>query len=181
MRKIKAYVGYSEWQKKHFYRYFDIVDKIPTIGDIIEDEEVVDVSEVSLDCEQDNEDVYKYNFYKIITQVDEWGDGEIEKNEYYLCTESVEEVFWENGFLMLYKFPKIGDELDSISEVGGYGKVASFTELNINDIPYEISYAIENEACFEAGRYLGCGKREFQFFKILESCNEEELFFFLEK
>jgi hypothetical protein len=64
-RTIKAYVGYSERTNTHFYRTFEIVSDLPSIGDEINGWEVEGISPVSLDCEQGSDSVYDYDYYEI--------------------------------------------------------------------------------------------------------------------
>jgi hypothetical protein len=62
---IKAYVGYSERSNTHYYRDFEIVFYLPSVGDEIDGWEVKDVTPVNLDCEQGSDRVYDYDYYEI--------------------------------------------------------------------------------------------------------------------
>lgn len=70
--KIKAYTSYNESNNTRFYREFDIVDSLPT-DEVNGDERKVikNVSPVSLDHEQGNDDVYDYDFYVITYDIEQ--------------------------------------------------------------------------------------------------------------
>lgn len=87
MEKIKAYVDYNEREKIHYYQTFDVVEVIPKYYN---DEEVIGVKEVRLDAEQGNDEVYKYDFFEIITI-----DDEKEESHYYICKMDVEYILDE--------------------------------------------------------------------------------------
>ena len=87
MKKIKAYVDYNEREKIHYYQTFDVVEVIPRYYN---DEEVIGVKEVRLDPEQGNSEVWKYDYFKIITI-----DDEKEESHYYICKMNVEYVLDE--------------------------------------------------------------------------------------
>lgn len=87
MAKIRAYTGYSERRKTHYYTDFEIVNKLPEVGEVVygdddncininygERERVKSVSAVSLDCEQGNDEVYNYDYYEVCTQFEEYDE-----------------------------------------------------------------------------------------------------------
>lgn len=108
---IKAYVSYNEYSCIHYYRDFEVETSLPEVNDIIDGdydcddgkcgydgyrERVIAVVDVSLDCEQDNDDVYNYDYYCIFSQIEEWNDEtncyevtyDLEK---YICIEREED------------------------------------------------------------------------------------------
>lgn len=87
MKKIKAYVDYNEWEKIRYYQMFDVVEIIPQYYN---DEKVIDIKEVCIDSEQGNNEVYKYNFFKIITI-----DDDKEESQYYICKMNIEYILDE--------------------------------------------------------------------------------------
>ena len=87
MKKIKAYVDYNEREKIHYYQTFDVVEVIP---EYYNDEKVIDIKEVRLDAEQGNDEVYKYDFFKITTI-----DDDKEESYYYICKMNIEYVLDE--------------------------------------------------------------------------------------
>lgn len=88
MKKIKAYVNYNEWKKIRYYKIFNVVEAIPE--HYYNDEKIIDIKKVHLDSEQGNDEVYKYDFFKITTI-----DDEKEENNYYICKMNVEYVLDE--------------------------------------------------------------------------------------
>ena len=87
MKKIKAYVDYNEREKIHYYQTFDVVEVIPQYYN---DEKVIDIKEVRLDAEQGNDEVHKYNFFKITTI-----DDDKEESCYYICKMNIEYILDE--------------------------------------------------------------------------------------
>lgn len=77
--RIKAYVNYNEEHKTHYYRYFDVIDELPS--DVYNGETILSINEVSLDAEQGSDAVYNYDFYCINTK-----DSEDADNAYYVAT-----------------------------------------------------------------------------------------------
>ena len=87
MKKIKAYVDYNEREKIHYYQMFDVVEVIP---EYYNDEKVIDIKEVHLDAEQGNDEVYKYDFFKITTI-----DEDKEESHYHICKMNIEYILDE--------------------------------------------------------------------------------------
>lgn len=87
--KIRAYVSYSERTNTHYYTDFTVVDELPKIGEknLNESEEIVDVTPVDLDCDQGNDDVYKYDYYKVTVKVTDEFDGNVDEREGFVCIE----------------------------------------------------------------------------------------------
>ena len=87
IKKIKAYVDYNEREKIHYYQIFDVVEVIP---EYYNDEKVIDIKEVRLDAEQGNDEVHKYDFFKITTI-----DNDKEESCYYICKMNIEYILDE--------------------------------------------------------------------------------------
>lgn len=59
------------------YREFEIINQLPEVGDVENGQfKVLEISEVQLDCEQGNDEVYRYKYYEIVRQ-------EIDEEEEY--------------------------------------------------------------------------------------------------
>lgn len=91
MNKIRAYADWDDRTKTHYYKDFEIVEELPKVDEIYyEDssskEVVKSVESVRLDCEN-NDNVYNYDFYKIIVSCYDKDRDEVEDNEYYICIE----------------------------------------------------------------------------------------------
>jgi hypothetical protein len=93
--KIKAYVSCDEHNDKHFYRLFEVIDKLPNKGDEYDyhfgdgiKEVVKEVISENLDCEQGNDEVYNYQFYRIVT--DWFEDDEHEEKSYFVAKRKTE-------------------------------------------------------------------------------------------
>lgn len=92
MKKIKAYVNYNDRSKTHYYKNFDIIEKLPEVEATKKfNGEVVKIEQIELDCEQPSQEVYNYNYYKI-TKIDygyyqeeliEYEDSNLEDYTYY--------------------------------------------------------------------------------------------------
>ena len=69
----RAYTGYRESENQHLYNDFTEIeaDELPKVGDEWRDGIVYAVNEEQLDCEQPNDDNFKFNYYYI-----EWIDGD---------------------------------------------------------------------------------------------------------
>ena len=131
MKKIKAYIDYNEREKIHYYQTFDVVEVIP---EYYNDEKVIDIKEVRLDAEQGNDEVHKYDFFKITTI-----DNDKEESCYYICKMNIEYIldeyieyiqdkiyqkYYVNEYEDFDKFyDKFYQNLDS-------GNINSLTELN---------------------------------------------------
>lgn len=80
---IKAFVGYNEVNNFHYYQNFEIVDELPKIRDEIDDSKVVAINPVNLDCEQPNDSVYSYDYYKLTLKYEDYDDT----YAMYVCVE----------------------------------------------------------------------------------------------
>lgn len=67
MAKIKAYTEYDGRTNSYYYDYFEIVDKLPQIGDITLNgdivEEITGIAEYRIENYGITEEHYKYNYY----------------------------------------------------------------------------------------------------------------------
>lgn len=80
MNKIRAYVGYNDYNKTHYYKDFKIKEELPKIGDSMNGPIVIKINEMELDCENSDE-VYKYRYYEIVEKYEDEEDDE--ENYYY--------------------------------------------------------------------------------------------------
>lgn len=76
MKKIRAYVSYNEHTNTHYWREFEVVNDLPSVGEIIygdkdEDEYqiVTKVQEAYLDCEGNDRVSREYDFYVVDTEM----------------------------------------------------------------------------------------------------------------
>ena len=83
--KIRAYTGYNEGNKIHYYTEFEVVESLPEVGDIVygsnydgEKKVVTSIREVALDTCQGNDEVYNYDYFAVTVELqllndnDEW-------------------------------------------------------------------------------------------------------------
>lgn len=80
--KIKAYTSYSERTNTRYYRDFEIVDKLPGIGEVIYEycgdrKTVTEINEVMLDYEQGNDKVYDYKYYALTIKFEELSNDNV--------------------------------------------------------------------------------------------------------
>ncbi|WP_302593570.1 hypothetical protein [Faecalibaculum rodentium] len=76
MNKIKVYTACNEWSNTHYWRYFDIIDELPHIGDRVFDEVISSIDLIPIDCEQGNESVFDYDYYKITRVASDLNENE---------------------------------------------------------------------------------------------------------
>ena len=78
----RAYTGYRESRNQHLYNDFTEIeaDELPKVGEEWRDGIVYAVNEERLDCEQPNDDNFKFNYYYI-----EWIDGDGDECGEYVC------------------------------------------------------------------------------------------------
>lgn len=80
--KIKVKTRFDERNKVAFYRDFEIVEKLPEVGDIKElnpeydgaKTTVREIREAHIDCEQGNDDVYNYTYYCVFKTFEQLND-----------------------------------------------------------------------------------------------------------
>ena len=87
--KVKAYIDYNDYNKVHYFEDFDIVDELPKIGDLIDDNKVIKIEEAKLDCEQGSDDVYNYDYYKLTLKYEDYDDTYV----MYVCAEKEGEQY----------------------------------------------------------------------------------------
>lgn len=102
MKKIRAYVGMDEINKVHFYKDFEIIDFIPEVDDSCFGEVIKEVVPVKLDVEQGTDEVYDYDYFKVITtQNQEFDkDNDVYSERWYAVkqpTLRVELRYWNKG------------------------------------------------------------------------------------
>lgn len=96
MKNIKAYVDYDNETKTHYYQQFDIVEKLPSVGDVcyedpFQKETIVDIKEVSIDTEQGNDEVYNYLYYELVIEHLDKDDNETEQDSNFICIKNEDE------------------------------------------------------------------------------------------
>lgn len=100
--KIQVYTKFNERHKIRYSTTFEVVDELPKVGDLLEDNKyyrnvVINVREVSIDCEQGNDEVYNYSYYYVRVKSQEFDEDLnkwIDTNEYtenYAIKEEYEE------------------------------------------------------------------------------------------
>ena len=92
MEKIKAYVDWNDTNHTHYYKYFEIIEKLPEKKDVFDEngERILKIESVKLDCEQWNKEVYNYDYYVAEIEYDygvtiDWYFC-IKKEEYFTVT-----------------------------------------------------------------------------------------------
>lgn len=80
MRKFN--VGYNERTNTSYYRDFEEIDQLPEIGDTFDGREVIEINEISMDCEQPHDDNFLYDLYEIVCK-----DEDVDTVETYVCIE----------------------------------------------------------------------------------------------
>lgn len=95
MKKIKAYTSYHERTNTRRYRMFKVLESLPELGaggyGYAVDKDIIELSDVKLDCEQGNNEVYNYNFYEVKYRY--LDDEDYEDDEFdidYICVENDE-------------------------------------------------------------------------------------------
>lgn len=88
-KTIKAYVRYNDRTNTHYYRNFEIVDRLPLLGEYINDDKVVGINKVELDCSQGRMEVYDYDYYEIVVEYFNL-DDEVKTDYYYYAVERKE-------------------------------------------------------------------------------------------
>lgn len=96
---IRAYTGYNDYKKVHYYTDFEVVDVIPKVGEVDDlcwardgyKKEVVGVYDLSLDCEQGNDNVYNYDYYEVVEKTiydpEAYNGWEDEENSRFIAVE----------------------------------------------------------------------------------------------
>lgn len=91
MNAIEASVSYNEYTKVGRRRSFEIVDRLPEVGETRCGNEycVASIDKAWLDCEQPKDKVYEYDYYIVTMQ--SCDDPSDEWNEYYAIAKEEEE------------------------------------------------------------------------------------------
>lgn len=97
MEKIKVYVDYKERSKVHYWAMFEVVDRLPKVGEVVygddddalrpyygERERVERIWKVEPDCEQGNDDVFEYDYFEVFTRLEEYDKV---LNDYFVTDE----------------------------------------------------------------------------------------------
>lgn len=81
--KIRAYVCFDERNKVHFHRDFEVVSRLPEIGETVygsdydgEKEIAVAIREASIDTCQGNDEIYNYDYFEIYVELLKLGDDD---------------------------------------------------------------------------------------------------------
>lgn len=92
MKTIKAYIGWNDKNHTHYYKDFEIIEKLPEKKNVFDEngERIIKIESVKLDCEQGNEEVYNYDYYVAKIEYDygvttDWYFC-IKKEEYFTVT-----------------------------------------------------------------------------------------------
>ena len=65
--RIKVYTDYNEFKNQKFFTNFEVIEEMPAIGSYYNNEEVTKIEELIIDCEQGNDEVYNYEYYRLTT------------------------------------------------------------------------------------------------------------------
>ena len=103
--KVKGYLHGGN--HRGGYVYFDVLDKVPEVGDEYKQETVTKVFEANLDPEQDGDEIYGYDCYKIITDYVDY-DGNHDETERYIA------VAYEDTFDWLGDDEEEDDEKETV-------------------------------------------------------------------
>ena len=83
---IRAKIGLNEWNNTVIRRNFELVESLPTVGELFHDYKVMKLNEIKLDCEERTENLYNYDYYKI-----DLFDDEDENFSIYICIKNNKE------------------------------------------------------------------------------------------
>lgn len=91
MKKMKAYIGWNDKNHTHYYKDFEIIEKLPEKKNVFDEngERIIKIESVKLDSEQGNEEVYKYDYYVATIEMD-YGL----ETDWYFCIEKEEETYF---------------------------------------------------------------------------------------
>lgn len=106
----------DEINKVHFYKDFEIIDFIPEIGNPCFDEEIMEIIPINLDVEQGSDEVYGYDFFKVITTMNKEFD-------------KASGVYCERWYAV--KQPTLRVELHYWKEGSGYSHSEMFDEVPV--------------------------------------------------
>lgn len=112
METIRAYVGWNDYTKTHYYSDFKVIEDLPKVNEVYYEDDgriktVKAIEKVELDTEQGNDEVYNYRYYKIIATCFNKDTNEKEDDDEYLVCISKENVLREelkNTSLYLWSY-----------------------------------------------------------------------------
>lgn len=84
---IRAKIGLNEWNNTVIRRNFELVETLPTVGKLFHDYKVLKLNEMKLDCEERNENLYNYDYFKI-----DLLDEDNEDFSIYICIKNDNEM-----------------------------------------------------------------------------------------
>ena len=84
---IRAKIGLNEWNNTVIRRNFELVKSLPTVNEQFHDYTVLKLNEISLDCEERNENLYNYDYFKI-----DLLDEDNEDFSIYICIKNDNEM-----------------------------------------------------------------------------------------
>lgn len=116
---IRVYTDYDERSKRKYYRDFEVVEKLPEVGEVVwgdsddspskvppyhgERERVKSVNKAWIDCEQGSDDVYNYDYYEVATQLETYN----EETGAYDVTDEAHETYY---YAIKIEIPEADDE-----------------------------------------------------------------------
>ena len=103
--KIKAYLYENEHNKVRYFREFEIMKRIPKLGDTLHGEEITKLEQLDIDCEQGNPEAFSYKYFRINEYLYR------ASKEYFIDDEDTKAVI-----IKLYNHVGIPTEEDSIIE-----------------------------------------------------------------
>lgn len=92
--KIIVCLRENEYRGKRYYKEFEIVNKLPEIGDDFKFGigKVKEVKTCRIDCEQGNDEIWNYDYYRVVTEIpvdsDDNGTGSAFEMVYYIAIEN---------------------------------------------------------------------------------------------
>ena len=116
MNKIRAYVRMDEVNKVHYYKDFEVINFTPEVGDPCFGEEIKEIIPVQLDVEQGRDEVYEYDYFKIITTMNKEFD-------------KANDAYCESWYAV--KKPMLRVELHYWKEGSGYSHSETFDEVPV--------------------------------------------------
>lgn len=136
METIRAYVGWNDYTKTHYYRDFEAVESLPKVDEVYYEDDgrietVKAIEKVKLDTEQGNDEVYRYFYYKIIVNCYDKDNNENDEDEYFVCI-SEEYILREELKNMDFNLETLKVDLFVISEYCTDWKEQEVLEKMIN-------------------------------------------------
>lgn len=103
--KISVCLRENEYRGRRYYKEFEIIDELPQVGDEFKFGigKVKEVKPCRIDCEQSSDDIWNYDYYRVVTEIpadsDDNGTGLAFEMVYYIAIENpveYDEDFWTN-------------------------------------------------------------------------------------